>query len=354
MKGIVMLGTRMDSLGGMASVVSVYRDSGFLQRHCIGYLATHCDGRRARKLAVVVRTVLIYTALLLRCQVALVHAHAAQRASFWRKAVFVMLAFLFRVPTILHVHGSEFTVFHDQECGPRRRALIRWVFDRCDRILVLSVTRQAWVQGMCSNPEIIVLYNPVEIPTLSATAQTDRLYLLFLGRYGQRKGAFDLVQAFALVAARNPHVELLMGGDGEVDAVLALACRLGISDRVRCLGWIRGAEKQRLLSQARAFVLPSYHEGLPMAILEAMAQGLPVVSTPVGGIPEAVRDGIEGFLVTPGDVPALAERLLQLVQDETLARRMGAAARRRAESEFSTTAVLPRLESIYAGLGVTV
>jgi glycosyltransferase involved in cell wall biosynthesis len=99
------------------------------------------------------------------------------------------------------------------------------------------------------------------------------------------------------------------------------------------------------------YALPSYNEGLPMSVLEAMAAGLPVLATPVGGIPEAVSDGVEGFLVAPGDVAALAARLAQLLQDDGLAQRMGAAARRKVETTFSSQAVLPHVEKMYQELG---
>ncbi len=105
------------------------------------------------------------------------------------------------------------------------------------------------------------------------------------------------------------------------------------------------------MQAARIYLLPSYNEGLPMSVLEAMAAGLPVITTPVGGIPEAVTDGVEGFLVQPGDVDALAGRLAQLLRDDALTQQMGAAARRKIEQTFSAEAILPHIDALYAGLG---
>jgi glycosyltransferase involved in cell wall biosynthesis len=282
--------------------------------------------------------------------VALVHVHTSSRASFWRKSAFFVLAFAFGVPAILHLHGSEFAVFHDRECGVIRRRFVRWIFDRSARVLVLSQAWRDWVRGMCNNPNVQVLYNPVSIPPAIVPTQRERGRLLFLGRLGKRKGTYDLIEAVTRLAPVHPDLRLFLGGDGDVDAVNARAHELGVAGRVKALGWVRNADKQAQLGRASIYVLPSYHEGLPMSILEAMAAGLPVVSTNVGGIPEAVRDGAEGFLVEPGDIDSLADRLRRLLVDPEVAAQMGCAARARADALFSAAAVLPQLEEVWASL----
>lgn len=345
-----MLGTRMDTMGGISAVVGVYRDAGLLDRHRVVYLPTHADGSAARKLRVLGVALLRFAALLLLGRIALLHVHTSSRASFWRKSLFFVPAFGLRVPTVLHLHGGEFPVFHDRECGPRRRAFIRWVFERCDRVLVLSAGWRDWVRAMCRNPHVVVLYNPVTMPPAVPFQTRQAAHLLFLGRLGLLKGTYELLEAVAALAPGRPDLRLLLGGDGEVESVRARAAELGIADRVETLGWVRDADKRRHLDQAGIYVLPSHHEGLPMSVLEAMASGLPVVSTTVGGIPEAVRDGVDGFLVAPGDVVGLADRLGRLLSDSALAHRMGQASRARAEGLFSTSAVLPQLERVWGDL----
>lgn len=349
-KRVVMIGTRMDTMGGIAAVLAVYRDSGFLDRNRVVYVPTHCDGGASAKLKVMLLAMWRVLWLLLAGKVGLLHVHTSSRASFWRKTLFFAPAFLARVPVILHLHGSEFAVFHDQECGPLRQRLIRAVFNRCAVVLVLSESWRHWVQGMCGNPRVTVLFNPVVMPAWHAGKKPNQL--LFLGRIGQRKGAFDLIRAVSSIAAAHPHLRLKMGGDGAVDEARRQVQAAHLEDQVELIGWVRGAAKQQLLAESGIFVLPSYHEGLPMAILEAMAAGMAVLSTPVGGIGEAVRDGQEGFLTPPGDPHALAERLGQLLADPSLCANMGAAARQRAQEVFSTDAVLPQLEAVYGSLGL--
>jgi glycosyltransferase involved in cell wall biosynthesis len=233
-----------------------------------------------------------------------------------------------------------------------RKAIVRFVFDHCDRVVVLSHAWKDWVKGMCSNAHVAVIYNPVGFPPMMPP--WDRRVagrILFLGRLGQRKGSYDLLNAASKVAIKRPDLRLFLGGDGELNRVRETALELGISDKVELLGWVRGEEKERLLASAAVYVLPSYNEGLPMSVLEAMAAGLPILSTPVGGIPEAVTDGVEGFLVNPGDVRALADALDRLLGDPELARGMGVAARRKVERAFSADAVLPSVEALYLEMG---
>jgi glycosyltransferase involved in cell wall biosynthesis len=346
-----MLGTSLDTRGGISSVVRVYEQYGLFQRFGVRYIATHCDGSWAKKISCAIGAMAAYLPALLR-RPALVHVHVASRASFWRKSPFFLLAFLFRVPAVLHLHGAEFARFYGEECGPTRKGFVRYVFDRCAKVVVLSAAWKAWALGMCANRNVLAIYNPVVLGKVTPRAARNPGTILFLGRLGQRKGSYDLLEAAARIAARRPEMRLLLGGDGELEQVRMRANDLGIADQVDLLGWVRGKDKEKLLAKAMVYVLPSYNEGLPVSVLEAMAAGLPIVTTPVGGIPEAVTDGIEGFLVTPGDVDALAHRLDQILGDAQLAQSMGEAARRKVEVAFSAGAVLPQLEAMYIAMGL--
>jgi glycosyltransferase involved in cell wall biosynthesis len=345
-----MIGTSLDTQGGVATVVNVLKGAGLFDRTGAIYIPTHRDGGAGAKLAVLTWAWLRYVGLLLGGKVALVHAHTASRASFWRKSLFFLPAFLARVPVILHLHGAEFQVFYGKECSAWARRFVHWAFQRVSQVIVLSGSWERWVRSSFPAAKVRVIANPILVPELATnTVRTSRT-ILFLGRLGERKGVYDLLRAVAALKPTYPDFRMLLGGDGELDAVRAEAEVLGIGGNLELLGWVKGAEKTRLLNEASVFVLPSYNEGLPMSVLEAMAHGLPVVSTPVGGIPEAVSDGVEGFLVAPGDEAALADRLHRLLGDEHLSRKMGETARAKVERCFSTEVVVPQFETLYAEL----
>ncbi len=176
--------------------------------------------------------------------------------------------------------------------------------------------------------------------------------LLFIGRIERAKGVFDLLEAVSALRPGMPALRLVCAGDGDTASVLRHAERLGIADAVLFTGWIGPAEMRAWMDRSAVFVLPSYTEAMPMSLLEAMAAGLPVVATAIGGIPDVVTDGHDGFLFTPGDVATLEKLLRELLVDRTLAARLGAAARGTIERRYSADHVMARLNEIYAGLGL--
>lgn len=346
-----MLGTDFSTMGGISSVVGVYRNSGMLRRQQVRYIATHCDGSNITRLAIMCRAWLTFMGLLLRGQVELLHVHLASRASFWRKLMFIAPANWARVPTLIHLHGAEFDDFYERECGTLAKAMVRWVFDRSSRVVVLSTVWAQWVRGVTEKAEVRVIHNPVIIANspVDWDLRTPGLGL-FLGRMGKRKGTFDLLECLARARASGSRAELALAGDGDAGEVRAMIAHLSLDDSVQVLGWVRGDVKQYELNRASFYVLPSYKEGLPMSLIEAMAAGLPVISTTVGGIPELVTHGVEGFLVEPGDLVDLSGRLVELSGNSELAQRMGAAARQKVEGQFDSRVVLPQMESLYAEL----
>ncbi|WP_439538001.1 glycosyltransferase family 4 protein [Methyloversatilis sp.] len=348
MKKAVMIGTRFDTMGGIASVVNVYRDAGFFDRMNVRYLPSHCDGGGLSKLSIMMSSMVRLFVMLCRRDVSLVHVHMSSRASFWRKAAYLLLARAFCVPTIIHLHGSEFAIFYESECGALGQNAVRWFFDGAGSVIVLSETWRKWVCAISSNKNVVCIYNPVVVHDIQDSLKRDRNTILFLGRLGQRKGTYDLLRAAALI---DKPFRLILAGDGDLAEVRALAEELKIAEKVDIAGWIRGDEKTALFERSSIYVLPSYNEGLPMGILEAMSHGLPVVSTPVGGIAEAVTNGVEGFLVTPGDVTDLADKLGRFLDDDDLRRKASVAARNKVVSTFSVEHILPRVEEIYRELG---
>lgn len=351
---IVMVGTHHDTKGGIASVVNVYRAHGLFERWPIEYVPSHADGSALHKLTLLARGWIRYLGLLIR-RPTLVHIHLSSRASFWRKLLFAAPAWLRGVPYVVHLHGSEFATFYEQECSGPAKAAVRWMFDQAAAVLTLSRNWQAWVRGISRNDRVVLLFNPALVRADPGASRPSAAApsILFLGRLGRRKGVYELLEAATRLRAQGLEFVLRLGGDGEVERVRQLAAEKGLGDTVQLLGWVGGVAKDAALDSAHIYVLPSFHEGLPMSILEAMAAGLPIVSTLVGGIPDAVRDGVDGFLIEAGDVDGLADRLALLIASDALRRSQGRSARDRVVATFSADAVIPALEDLYRSLGAT-
>lgn len=348
-KKLVMVCTA--ARGGMRSVVEGYRADGVFARWNIELIESHVEGNALARMAVGLRGLCRLAWLLLTRQVGLLHCHAAMRGSFWRKSVYALLARASGVPVIFHLHGSEMKLFVGQQPKPLQ-TLIAWILARQNAVLVLSQSWLDYLQQIAPAAQVHILPNYVGLPDLTQrTAHTGApVKLLFLGLVGQRKGVYELLPAMRAVVDQGVAVRLVIGGNGEVAKAQGLVTDLALDEQVELAGWVNGEAKTQLLREADAYVLPSHNEGLPMSLLEAMSWGVPVISTHVGGIPELVRDGVDGLLVPAGDATALATAITRISVDGSLRDDMGRTARRRVEAMFSREAVLPRLEAMYQSM----
>ncbi|HEX5130224.1 MAG TPA: glycosyltransferase family 4 protein, partial [Usitatibacter sp.] len=322
---IVMLGTDPTTHGGISSVLSAWADAGLFARWPIVYVPTHRHGTRLEKLLLAIGAAITFVALILRMRRCVVHVHGASRASFWRKAPFILLARLVGWPVVFHLHGGAFQEFYERECGPARRAIVRYVLARTQRIIVVSPRWEAWVRATFSHVGVECVTNAVPIPRVEGLRDPARI--AFLGRLTHLKGAYDLIDAVALLRERAPQVRLELAGDGDGAELARYAHALGMGDRVLVRGWCGPEECTRMLARSGLFVLPSHVEALPMSLLEAMAAGCAVIATRVGGVPDAVHDGVNGLLVSPRRPIQLAEAIARLLADPALATKLGRAAR---------------------------
>jgi glycosyltransferase involved in cell wall biosynthesis len=193
---------------------------------------------------------------------------------------------------------------------------------------------------------IIVVHNGIDVEAADPVRLVDGPTILEVARLADVKGQQTLLHAVAGLAA----TVVLVGRDLEQagayeNELRAEAEGLGVSDRVVFAGY--RDDVAGLLAGCDVFCLPSFAEGLPLVVLEAMAQGKPVVATSVGGTPELVRDGETGLLVPPGDVEALQRALALLLGDGPLARRLGEAGRERVRTAFSAAAMEAEILRIY-------
>lgn len=281
----------------------------------------------------------------------LLHLNVAGRGSTVRKVVLGLWAELRGLPTVVHLHDYDYAADVARRPAWQQR-LVRRLFGRARLCLVLGERdRRFLIEGLGVAPErVVVLPNAVPDPgpPPERCRRDGPLRLLFLGHLSDRKGVGELLAALSRPALRARSWELDLAGGGEVDRFRARARALGLEDRCRFHGWLAHEATWALLRQADLFVLPSHAEGQAMALLEAMAHGLPVLATPVGAHLEAVRDGVSAVLVPPGDVDALEAALLRLIDEPALCERLGRAARARFLEAFAIGGYARRLAELYA------
>lgn len=347
---VVMVGTSLETRGGIAAVLQTYKSAGLFDRWPVDYVAAHRDGSKLLRFLKAIDGLFVFIAMLCRHPRAVLHVHSASRASFWRKSLFMLLALIARWPVIFHLHGGGFATFYDAECGPVRRAIVRFFLDRASCIVVVSNRWCAWMNRVTRNPRVVTIANPVTMP--QEAGPREPATVVFTGKICEGKGVPELLQAAAALKERFPALRVEIAGDGEAQAAFAQAERLGIADRVTLHGWVGPRRRDEILARATVFVLPSHAEGLPVSMLEAMAAGCPVIATGVGGIPDVISDGFNGLLVPVRAPAALASAIERLLADPSLAFAMGRAARATIASRFTADRAVERVGRIYADLGI--
>ncbi len=352
MKNIVMIGPNSDSKGGIGSVVNVYREGGLFQDWNITYLTTHSDGGIFRKITCLVISFMKFLGMLFLGKIGLVHVHSASRNSFWRKSIFLLLAILFKVTIVFHLHGGGFINFYEDESNAFAKKFIKYILDKSHCIIVLTKSWVVELSKITDNKNIVIVNNSVAGTTDQYQENSSKvLSLLFLGKLVPEKGLYELIEAFAQLKEKYADLQLYIGGNGDQKAYIEFAEKFDIESSVTFVGWVDGDRKNQLLSDCTLFVLPSYTEGLPVSILEAMAAGKPVVATQVGGIPDTITDGAEGLLVQSANVKQLYSALEELLSDPERRQAMGTAGIARVKSEFSAEKTFRQLSDIYKSLG---
>lgn len=328
--------------GGIDSVIAAHMSSAVWDEYGCELIKTYSDNGLAGKLWAAVRAYVEFSFKVWTA--ALVHIHLAGESSLLRKTPFVALARLCRKPLLIHVHASSPESIFDKTPA----WAVRLVFSSADRVIALSSTWARSIAERCSGAKIAIIPNPAVLPCLAGGPDGRDPVILYVGKLEPRKGYEDLIRAAREVLTVVPRARFLFAGHGEVEEAQALAHSLQLSDSIECLGWVTREQLPELLNRAAVFCLPSYNEGVPMAILEAMSYGLPVVATPVGGIPDLIQSGENGILVEPGDRAGFSRAIIRLLENEQGIRgRLGAAARETVLKSCGIESVSALLSDVY-------
>ncbi|OWY63895.1 glycosyl transferase family 1 [cyanobacterium TDX16] len=327
---ILMLGESLSRQGGIVSVEKLILQEALPNIH-YQHIATLVDGSITEKILAFLRALVELTRRILQNEVDLLHVHMSERGSTFRQAIVTLIAVTFRKPVLMHTHGSQFHLFYSK-LPKWIKYILSLIFQQCLYFIVLSESWKTFYMNhfRIQEKRIIVLPNAVRIPLqVPDRTNSSDVTFLFLGRIGQRKGAFDLIQAFANInPERKARANLLLAGDGEIEELRHLVESLHIVEFITVIDWVDSQKRDELLANADVFILPSYNEGLPMAVLEAMSWGLPVITTPVGGIPEVVSANQNGLLVPPGNILQITASMEMLIEDENLRLHLGNNAKR--------------------------
>jgi glycosyltransferase involved in cell wall biosynthesis len=356
-RGVLVIGPSPEETGGMASVVEQTLTLDYDGRYRAELLAfttspgeegtTDRVGRHMRQFATLSRRIRDMDA-------AVVHLHTCSGFSFYRSVADMMLARRLGCRAVLHIHGAAFDRFYAEAAGIQQR-MIRWGLAAADAVIALSGGWSRELRAMSPRANVVVLENAVDMPPPRlANPHDGPCRFVMLARLDLWKGIDDLLDAMAVLRGRQAAVELALAGPegtaGDDVEIRRKIAALGLEGVVRYVGTVRQAGKRHLLRWADAYVQPSHQEGLPIAVLEALAGGLPIVATRVGALPEVIEQGVHGLLVDAHAPPALADAMETIASNAGLRTSMAAAARELAVRRFSTARLRSDLLALYDDL----
>lgn len=281
----------------------------------------------------------------------IVHIHMSYKGSFTRKFLIHKLCKKNNIPDIIHLHGSEFKKWFD-EVDEKKKREIRALLREAKAFIILGEKWNKVIKEIEPLSNTVVVSNTVRIP--EETVEWEEPFkVLFLGVLIKRKGVSDLLKATKILKddLGEHKFKIVIAGSGtEEENLKDESHSLAIDDVVDFVGWTDGEKKTELLRTCQMLVLPSYNEGLPIAILEAMSYGMPIVSTDVGDISTAVTDGENGYLVEPGNNGALSERLKLLITNFNYWKMASAKSKNLCRNRFDESIFFETISNLYMGM----
>lgn len=237
-------------------------------------------------------------------------------------------------------------VFYEKS---RKKKKIISILNTADMVIALSQDWKEKFEKTFNLKNCRVLENGIDMERLAPaiTKYEEHPYaLVMLGRLGERKGTYDLIRAIEIVKNTIPDVVCYLAGDGEIQKCSAVVTEDGIEDNIKIVGWVEFEKKLDLLKKTGILILPSYNEGLPMAILEGMACGKVIISTNVGAIPEVVKEE-NGILISPGNIQSLAEAIIKCCTQKDYVENISRNNISKIEEGFSMISMHKKLSSYY-------
>lgn len=349
---ILMVGNDLSVKGGITSVISQIMAHDWEKDGVeIKYIPTYIEATAIRKIIFFADAYRKIRTEFTNGRPDVVHIHMSYKGSFIRKFQIHKLCKRYKIPDIVHLHGSEFKKWYDGS-GDKKQKQIKTLLKECSTFIVLGEQWEKIIKEIEPKARTLIVSNTVRIP--KETVSWDIPFkVLFMGVLIQRKGLADLLRAVKVLKNEKKvgDMKFIIAGSGpEEEALKALSAELNIEDCLEFVGWVDGEQKKKLYKECQMLVLPSYNEGLPIAVLEAISYGMPVVATDVGDISSAVQSGQNGELVIPGNIEMLSSGIRYICASEGRYRKFSAKSREIAKTRFSEDFYFDTLGRLYSHL----
>lgn len=350
---VLMLGNNTSVRGGITSVIEQLLNYDWKQNGVeMKFISTYIKTNNAKKIVYFLGAYIRILVAFLFDRPDIVHLHMSYKGSFQRKYAIHKLCRKFGIKDIIHLHGSEFEKWF-YEMDPNTQEKIRKLLRECEAFIVLGEKWNHTIKKIEPLTNTVVVSNTIHIPEERMEWKNEIFQVLFLGVLIKRKGVSDLIKAIKILADSQKcnKIHFVIAGTGIEEQHLKEECKkFNLEEYITFAGWTSGEKKEYLLKNSQLLVLPSYNEGLPIAILEAMSYGVPIIATDVGDISSAVREAENGYLISPGDCKKLADTINQIANHKDLFEQLSNESRKIAEKDFSDKNYFDKLRGLYEEL----
>lgn len=353
---ILMVGNDISVHGGITSVIQQILNYKWNDNVNIDFIPTYKEGNKLYQILFFLKQRNKIRRYIKLNNPDIIHIHMSHTGSFFRANHIQKIALRNNIKIIIHLHGSEFEKFYNKSSN-RIKEKIKIFFEHSNCNIVLGDNWNIFIKKIASSSNNIIFNNSIKIPIETVKQEEKRVEFLFLGVLIKRKGVQDLLEAINNInlTDRNVfekyNVKFNIGGDGIYSEKLKQYVKdNNIAKYVRFLGWLDDKKKNEELQKNHIFVLPSYNEGLPIAILEALSYGMPIISTNVGSIEECVCNEVNGYIFEPGDVKYLSEIIKKIILDNDKRIIMGKESKNIAYKKFDEKLYMDKLKDLYKSI----
>jgi len=344
---ILMIGPSFDCQGGISAVSKMLYDYLISMKYPVYHLGSTIEGVFSKRYLFTLYSYIKFIKFFFTTRFSFVHVHCSTHHSFYRKLFYIILAQILGSKILLHVHPERFYDFY-KKGNKYYRFFVKRILTRSEIIIVLSDAIKKKFSKILPKEKICVLNNPVISSNFRCQKEKRGKMVLYLGWIIPEKGVYDILEAIPGVIEQEPSAIFVFCGTKEIDKLKSICENAQHRNHVYIREWVSDQEKSNLLSKSIMLILPSYTEGFPNVILEAMASCLPIITTPVGAIPEIIQHKINGFLIEPGDVESLKETILILLKNPELCIKMGKANEKLVKDKYDIRIIGKKLLNIYS------
>lgn len=341
---VLMIGTSRRTKGGITTVVNSYYKAGLDKKINLKYIETVNDGNKLSKILKMIKGFFQFIFNVKNYDI--VHIHMSSRYSTWRKSIYINISKLINKKIILHMHGSEFDIFYKEECNDFQKKYIKKMFNKANTIIALTEEWKIFLSHITDKKKIVVIKNSIQVPS-NFNKNINNKNILFLGIIGKRKGLYDLIEVIKKLKKKYKDIHLYIGGNGEVKKLLELMKSNNLQNNITYLGWLNEEQKIKYLKKCTYYILPSYNEGQPLSVLEAMGYKCVTISTNINGIKEIITSKKDGILIDPGDTKKLYDEIVELINTKELRKKYSNNGYNKILKEFNIETTINELLKLY-------